>query len=64
VTITLTASGTPANLSEFLHRLQNIQSRAVLIKSLSLGGSDPSHVEATVAIDTFCRKSDTCKAAS
>jgi type IV pilus assembly protein PilO len=65
VTITLTAGGTPANLSKFLNRLQNVQSRAVLVRSVTLSAADkPTQMSATVVVDGFCRKSDACKAAS
>lgn len=62
VTITLTASGTQANLSRFLNRLQNVQSRAVLVRSVNLTSGADS--QATITIEAFCRKSDGCKVAS
>jgi type IV pilus assembly protein PilO len=66
VAITLTATGTPANLSRFLNRLQNVQSRAVLINSVSLGAaaSESTDISATLALVAFCRTSATCAATS
>jgi type IV pilus assembly protein PilO len=66
VPITLTATGTPANLSKFVDRLQNVQSRAVLINSVSLGAaaSESTDISATLALVAFCRTSATCAATS
>jgi type IV pilus assembly protein PilO len=65
VSITLTASGTAANLSKFLHRLEAVQSRAVLINSISLdAGTTADSQSATVLLDVFCTANKTtCKAA-
>jgi len=66
VPITLTATGTPANLSKFLNRLQNVQTRAVVIRSINLGAGDTSaDMAATLALEAFCRKTTTtCTAAT
>ncbi|MFI5890885.1 type 4a pilus biogenesis protein PilO [Actinoplanes sp. NPDC051513] len=61
VPITLTATGTPADLSRFLNRLQNVQSRAVLITAINLGaGADPTEMSATLTISAFCLDSPKC----
>src|SRR4051794_40551198 len=36
IPINLTATGTPANLGKFINRLQNVQTRAVLVRSLNM----------------------------
>jgi type IV pilus assembly protein PilO len=65
VPITLTATGTAANLSKFLNRLQSVQSRAVLVNSVNLGAGDSAGtMSANLSIDAFCRKSTTCVAAN
>ena len=65
VPITLTATGTAANLSKFLVRLQNVQSRAVLVMSLNFGEPQRSgNVAATVTVSAFCSQNETtCKPA-
>lgn len=42
VPITMTAAGTAADLSAFLHRLQTVQARAVLVTTASLSGDGSS----------------------
>jgi Tfp pilus assembly protein PilO len=63
VPITLTVTGSPANLSKFLYRLQNVQSRAVLIKAVNLSSAqDNTDMAATLTLAAFCRSSATCAA--
>lgn len=63
VPITLTATGTPANLSKFLKRLQNVQTRAVLVISINLGQADKNgKIAATMTLNAFCAlNTTTCK---
>ena len=64
VPINLTATGTPADLGRFIDRLQNVQSRAVLITSVSLSaGTAANSMSAALTLSAFCRKSATCTAA-
>ncbi|WP_433375238.1 type 4a pilus biogenesis protein PilO [Actinoplanes sp. CA-142083] len=63
VPITLIATGPPADLSKFFNRLQNVQSRAVLVNSINLSSGDATDMAATVALLAFCRSSATCTAA-
>ena len=70
--IMLTAAGSAANLSEFLDRLQNVQSRAVLLYSVNVtadpAGKTPDAVTATLNLKAFCtpptdpKKTNTCLA--
>jgi D-arabinose 1-dehydrogenase-like Zn-dependent alcohol dehydrogenase len=63
VPINLTATGAPADLGRFIDRLQNVQSRAVLITSVSLSaGAATSDMSATFTVSAFCRKSTKCSA--
>jgi len=64
VPITLTATGTPANLSKFLNRLQQVQTRAVLLLSINVGEVDKGgNVAATMTVNAFCAKNtSTCQA--
>jgi Tfp pilus assembly protein PilO len=66
--ITLTATGSAAKLSKFFHRLQNVQSRAVLISSISLTpGASADEVSASINLKAFClepatvTKTDNCQ---
>lgn len=68
--ITLTATGSAANLSKFFNRLQNVQSRAVLISSISLAPSSATtgaELSANISLKAFClapvtaTKTDNCK---
>jgi Tfp pilus assembly protein PilO len=64
VPINLTATGTPVNLGRFIDRLQNVQSRAVLITSVSLSaGTSANSMSAALTVSAYCRKSTTCTAA-
>jgi Tfp pilus assembly protein PilO len=65
VPITLTATGSPANLSKFLNRLQNVQTRAVLVISINLGQGDKNgNMAATMTLNAFCaQNTTTCKTA-
>ena len=64
VPINLTATGTPADLGRFIDRLQNVQSRAVLITSVSLSaGAGANSMSAALTLSAFCRKSATCTVA-
>ncbi|GIF19132.1 type IV pilus assembly protein PilO [Actinoplanes tereljensis] len=63
VPITLNAKGTAVNVSKVLKRLQTVQSRAVLITSVSVSGTD-SDASADIVLSAFCRNSDGCKVAS
>ena len=64
VPINLTATGTPADLGRFIDRLQNVQSRAVLITSVSLSaGTAAGDTSATFTLSAYCRKSVKCTAA-
>jgi hypothetical protein len=60
VPINLTATGAPADLGRFLDRLQNVQSRAVLISSVSLSVSATAGMAASLTVSAFCRKSAKC----
>ncbi|WP_433301274.1 type 4a pilus biogenesis protein PilO [Actinoplanes sp. CA-030573] len=64
VMITLTASGTADNISKFLHRLQQTQSRAALINSINLSQSTGTDaLTASIMLDVFCSANQTtCKA--
>jgi hypothetical protein len=65
VPITLTATGSPANLGRFLNRLQNVQTRAVLVRAVNLNASENStDMAATLTLAAFCRSSATCTASS
>jgi Tfp pilus assembly protein PilO len=60
VTMTLTAGGTADHISKFLDRLQNVQSRAVLITSINLGaGATADSQSATVILNAYCTKNET-----
>ncbi|GIM89330.1 type 4a pilus biogenesis protein PilO [Paractinoplanes toevensis] len=63
VPIGLSVKGTAANISKVLKRLQTVQSRAVLITSVSVTGSDDA-ATASIVLSAFCRKSDACQVAS
>jgi Tfp pilus assembly protein PilO len=53
--INLTAEGTAADLSRFVNRLQNVQTRAVLVTSVSLGqGADKKKISASLGVTAFC----------
>lgn len=54
--ITLNASGTAPQLSRFLHRLQNVQERAVLISTVGLenGSADSGGLVASISLKAFC----------
>lgn len=61
--INLTATGTPVNLGKFIDRLQNVQSRAVLITSVSLSaGTTANTMSASFTVAAYCRKSAKCTA--
>jgi len=65
VPIGLTATGAPADLGRFIDRLQNTQSRAVLITSVSLSaGATANAMSATFMVSAYCRKSAKCTAAA
>ncbi|GAA0489259.1 hypothetical protein Ade02nite_73460 [Paractinoplanes deccanensis] len=72
--IALTAKGTQANIDRFLVRLQDVQDRAVLLKSVSLStDAKTKTVSANISLTAFCTTteihdsgdeptgSDTCK---
>jgi type IV pilus assembly protein PilO len=62
IPITLTATGTPANLSRFFDRLQNVQSRAVLISSVGLSQGDSSgDMTANLTLTAYCSAGPKCK---
>ncbi|GAA2641524.1 type 4a pilus biogenesis protein PilO [Paractinoplanes durhamensis] len=61
VPITLSVSGKIADLSKVINRLQNVQSRAVLLTSVALSGEDYNTMTATIALDAFCRSSTACQ---
>ena len=63
VPINLTATGAPADLGRFINRLQNVQSRAVLITSVSLSAGTAGDTSATFTLSAYCRKSAKCTAA-
>jgi Tfp pilus assembly protein PilO len=64
VPINLTATGAPADLGRFINRLQNVQSRAVLITAVSLSaGATANGMAAALTVSAFCRKSAKCTAA-
>jgi len=64
VPINLTATGAPADLGRFIDRLQNVQSRAVLITSVSLSaGTAAGETSAALSLSAYCRKSAKCTAA-
>jgi Tfp pilus assembly protein PilO len=53
--ISLTADGTPANLSRFLAQLQTVQPRAVLITMIAVAtGAEPGTVTATLNLNAYC----------
>jgi type IV pilus assembly protein PilO len=54
--ITLNASGTATNLSLFFDRLQNVQSRAVLVSAIGLeaGDADSGGLLASITLKAFC----------
>lgn len=55
IPITLTATGSAADLARFIDRLQNVQPRAVLISSVSLNqGDDPNKTTANLTLTAFC----------
>lgn len=59
--LSLNVTGTSANVSRFIVRLQEIQSRAVLIDGVTLSsGSDTSadDIAADLTLTAFCTKSD------
>ncbi len=61
--LSLVATGSIANISKFLVRLQQTQSRAVVLSTVSLskGGSDgsaPDDVTANLTLTAFCTTSD------
>lgn len=63
VPITLTATGTPADLARFLTRLQNVQTRAVLISSVGLDqGDGTGAMTANLTLTAFCGAGPSCKA--
>ena len=65
VPITLLATGSPTGLSRFLERLQNVQTRAVLIGSVNLeAGDDSGKTTANVMLTAFCGAGPTCTAAA
>ncbi|MCU7725270.1 type 4a pilus biogenesis protein PilO [Actinoplanes sp. KI2] len=66
VPITLTAAGAPANLSEFINRLQKVQARAVLVQSINIttDAETPTKASASVTLAAFCRKGPKCKPAA
>ena len=51
--ITLSADGTPANLSKFLTALQT-GSRAVLIKSVNVSAQEGASSQASIMLSAFC----------
>lgn len=68
--ITLTAEGSPADLSRFFTRLQNVQARAVLIESIGLTTApDGGGLSASIGLKAFCLQpekitdADNCKVA-
>jgi Tfp pilus assembly protein PilO len=64
VPISLTATGGANDLGKFINRLQNVQTRAVLITSISLSaGATATDTAATLTVSAFCRKSAKCTAA-
>jgi Tfp pilus assembly protein PilO len=64
VPINLTVTGTPADLGRFIDRLQNVQSRAVLITSVSLSAATAANsMSAALTLSAFCRKSAECTVA-
>jgi len=53
--INLTAEGSAADLSRFVSRLQNVQTRAVLVTSLSLSaGADKGKLSTSLGVTAFC----------
>ncbi|MET0416669.1 MAG: type 4a pilus biogenesis protein PilO [Actinoplanes sp.] len=60
VPIALTAQGSAENLSKFFTRLQNVQSRAVLINSIGLTKTnDATGLSASIGLTAFCVESPT-----
>ncbi len=66
--ITLTAQGSAADLSRFFDRLQNVQSRAVLIESIGLApAGEAGGLSASIGLTAFCLQpekvtdADNCK---
>ncbi|WP_203782079.1 type 4a pilus biogenesis protein PilO [Paractinoplanes rishiriensis] len=57
VPITLTATGNADGLSKFVNRLQNTQSRAVLVSAVNLQ-VDGNETTLTTTLTAFCSKSD------
>jgi type IV pilus assembly protein PilO len=63
VPINLTATGAADDLDKFINRLQNVQSRSVLITSISLSaGTTATDLSATFTVSAFCRHSAKCTA--
>jgi len=62
VPITLTISGKVANVTNVIKRIQNVQSRAVLITGVTLAVTGGT-ATANLVLNAFCRKSDTCAVA-
>jgi type IV pilus assembly protein PilO len=53
--IALTAQGSAADLSRFFNRLQNVQTRAVLIESIGLtSGAESGGLTASIGLKAFC----------
>lgn len=53
--INLTAEGSAADLSRFVSRLQNVQTRAVLVTSVSLSeGGDQGKMSTSLGVTAFC----------
>jgi len=62
VPFSLTITGSPANISKVIKRLQSTQSRAVLITSVNLAVSSETKATANLVLDAFCRSSKGCVA--
>ena len=58
VPVTLTATGKPADLVNWLDRLLHKQNRAALIGSASLEQNDPNKWTSNVSVTLFCNKTD------
>lgn len=58
--ITLTAKGSAADISNFINRLQNVQTRAVLLTSVNLSeDADKGEVSTSVSVTAFCLQQTT-----
>ena len=57
--LSLTATGTVANISKFVVRLQQTQSRAVLVEAVTVSGAESGNkVNANLTLTAFCTTSD------